>query len=261
MLLEQLARGGDGDTDEPLIEGDVPDVFAHQGHIGDFDYIEAILGEVDSIDEELPLVVLLHGRGGRPSIPHRGMAGEPAVRLFIPRAPDRLGDHGFTWLATWTTSGNTELLARSLAGRVDELMPAIEAFIALRPTRGKPVVAGFSQGAIMTYGLVTRYPQKFAAGFPIAGWLPEQMLPEAPQADVTYPLIRAMHGTADETVPFDFGRQTYQSLRGLGYPVEWTEVPGVAHETTPEMGQQVRGWIGQVLFPEAQPQTVTQDTP
>jgi predicted esterase len=58
-----------------------------------------------------------------------------------------------------------------------------------------------------------------------------------------------MHGTIDETVPFAEGRATVEALGRLGITVEFDAVPGVAHEVTPEMGESVRGWIGNVLFP------------
>ena len=249
LLRERQDRGEKVNPKEKLFEGDYSNVYASQGRIGNFDYIESIVGDVDSIDAELPLVVLLHGRGGRPSIPYAGMAGDPPVRVFSPRAPDPLGKNGFTWFATWSTSGQTELLARSIVGRADELAPAIQAYSKLRPTRGKPIVAGFSQGGILTYALVTRYPHLFAAAFPVAGWVPESNLPKRPDKGSKYPLIHAMHGTTDVTVPFSDGRATVEALGRLGIKVEFTEVPGVAHEVTPEMGQTVRGWIGNVLFP------------
>ena len=249
LLRERQDQGERVNPRETLFEGDYSNVYASQGRIGNFDYIESIVGDVESIDDELPLVVLLHGRGGRPSIPYAGMAGDPPVRVFSPRAPDRLGKNGFTWFATWSTSGQTELLARSIVGRADELAPAIQAYSRLRPTRGKPIVAGFSQGGILTYALVTRYPHLFAAAFPVAAWIPEANLPKRPKEGSTYPLIHAMHGTIDETVPFAEGRATVEALGRLGITVEFTAVAGVAHEVTPEMGQSVRGWIGNVLFP------------
>jgi phospholipase/carboxylesterase len=249
LLRERQDKGERVNPKVTLFEGDYSNVYASQGRIGNFDYIESIVGDVDSIDAELPLVVLLHGRGGRPSIPYAGMAGDPPVRVFSPRAPDKLGENGFTWFATWSTSGQTELLARSIVGRADELAPAIQAYSKLRPTRGKPIVAGFSQGGILTYALVTRYPHVFTAAFPVAGWIPEANLPQRPKKGSTFPLIHAMHGTIDKTVPFADGRATVDALGQLGIRVEFTEVPGVAHEVTPEMGQSVRGWIGNVLFP------------
>ena len=249
LLRERQDKGERVNPKVTLFEGDYSNVYASQGRIGNFDYIESIVGDVDSIDAELPLVVLLHGRGGRPSIPYAGMAGDPPVRVFSPRAPDKLGENGFTWFATWSTSGQTELLARSIVGRADELAPAIQAYSKLRPTRGKPIVAGFSQGGILTYALVTRYPHLFTAAFPVAGWIPEANLPPAPKKGSTFPLIHAMHGTIDETVPFADGRATVEALGRRGIKVEFTEVPGVAHVVTPEMGQTVRGWIGNVLFP------------
>jgi hypothetical protein len=83
-----------------------PDLFARDGHIGGFDYLEVILGKCKDPDAAFPLLVLLHGRGGRPRIPAVRLFDLPTpIRIFIPRAPDPLGD-GFTWLATYTRSGD-----------------------------------------------------------------------------------------------------------------------------------------------------------
>lgn len=256
LIRERMEAGESADAPEgePLIPGDDPSVFAHAGRIGGFDYIEVILGEVESPDQELPLIVVLHGRGDRPRIPGHVLAQDAPVRVFLPRAPDRLGEHGYTWLATWSKSGDIELLTRSLAGRVDELAPAIEAFRELRPTRGKPVLVGFSQGAIMSYGLVARHPQRFAAAFVIAGWLPPALRPERLEEGVEYPYIHAAHGTADDTVSIEGDRDTVQALRALGLRVGWTEVPGLDHRVTREVGTQVRSWLRGALFPERYPE-------
>ncbi|RLB53030.1 MAG: hypothetical protein DRJ42_13095 [Deltaproteobacteria bacterium] len=256
LVRERIAGGEDVDLveGEALIPGDTPGIFAHAGRIGGFDYIEAILGHVDDPDAELPLVVLLHGRGDRPRIPGHGLAQDLPVRVFIPRAPDRLGEHGYTWLATWSKSGNTELLTRSLAGRADELAPAIEAFRELRPTRGKPVLVGFSQGAIMSYGLIARHPQRFAAAFVIAGWLPPALVPESLEEGVEYPYLHAVHGTADETVPIEGDRESVRALRALGLRVGFTEVPGLGHEVNRDIGEMVRSWLRGALFPEQFPE-------
>ena len=101
----------------------------------------------------------------------------------------------------------------------------------------------------MTYALVTRYPHLFTAAFPVAAWIPEANLPQRPKDGSTYPRIHAMHGTIAETVPFAEGRATVEALGRLGITVEFAAVPGVAHEVTPDMGESVRGWIGNVLCP------------
>jgi len=238
-LIRRALKRGERPPLEELLEGDTPGVYAEEGRIGAFDFIEVVLGPMAHPDEKMPLVVLLHGRGGRPTIPQGPFLTTRPLRLFIPRGPDVLGD-GYNWLATWTNSGNLELLSRSLAGRVDQLMPAIEAFSKLRPTEGKPVVAGFSQGGILSFALVTRYPQQFAAAMPIAGWLPPGLFPDPKKPGIANPPIFAFHGGNDTVVPTERGRATVATLKQLGVNITYHEFPGVGHVVTPEITQEVR---------------------
>lgn len=193
------------------------------------------------------LVVLVHGRGDRPRVPGLPIADLPkAVRVLMPRAPDRLGD-GYTWLATYTRSGQEQLLAGSLSATARHLAGAIEAFVRERPTVGKPIVIGFSQGAILTYALTTRYPHLFAAGFPIAGFLPQGV---EPAAEGPFPTLHALHGDADPTVPMEHDRRTIEALRARGHKIAFSVARGVGHAVTPAMERTVRRWIRGALFPE-----------
>jgi len=203
------------------------------------------VGKVVHPDDPLPLVVLLHGRGNRPQIPDGPFDSSMPFRMFLPQAPDPLGD-GFTWIAVPTNSEDTQLFSRSLSGRLDQLAPAIMAFREMRPTLGKPIVVGFSQGAILTFGLVTRFPRDFAAGFPIAGWLPPALYPEV-RPGQSFPYIFAQHGGADSVVPTVKDRETVKALRAKGLWVDYRESPGVGHFVTPEMSTEVRRAIGKML--------------
>lgn len=253
LYLQRLAEGGKTEApDVALLPGDHPGVYAEQGQIGGFDYIEVILGPMTHPDEEMPLVVLLHGRGGRPRIPRGPFHTTKPVRLFIPRGPDKL-KNGFQWLATSTNSGDEELLARSLAGRVDQLAPAIEAFGKLNKTVGKPVVMGFSQGGILTYTLATRYPALFSAAFPVAGWLPPSLTPKVKGGEIKYPFIHAIHGGEDTIVPTQKGRETAARLKALGLKVSYTEIGGAQHVVSPEMNILARYYIRSALYPEDYP--------
>jgi phospholipase/carboxylesterase len=104
----------------------------------------------------------------------------------------------------------------------------------LRPTLGKPIVTGFSQGGILSFALATRYPTLFAAAFPLAGWLPPVLYPPAATKQ-KYPYIYAQHGARDTTVPTQKGRATIQGLRARGLRVDYREVPGVGHLVTSGM--------------------------
>lgn len=247
LILQHLERGQWGrPSGPPLITVHTSNLHAEEGRIAGFDYIEVIVGETHGASEPLPLVVLLHGRGGRPTIPPGPYGTKAPMRLFIPRGPDKLNG-GYNWLATWTNAGKEELLARSLAGRADELAVAIKVFSELRPTLGKPIVVGFSQGGILAFGLAIRHPSIFSAVFPLAGWLPEALIPAETDESIVYPYIHALHGGADKTVPTDSGRNTVNLLRLFGVRIEYDEFPGVGHRVSPEMNAVVRSELGSLV--------------
>lgn len=214
-----------------------PELFVERGKIGDFEYLEVIMGRMQHPDDPMPLVVVLHGRGGKPRIPAESFRSELPLRFFIPQAPDKLGD-GYTWLATWTNSPDKQLFARSLAARADQLAPAIRAYQKVRPTLGKPIVTGFSQGGILSFALATRYPRQFAAAFPLAGWLPAVLYPKQKKGQ-SFPYIYAQHGGVDSIVPTAKGRETVRALRARGLRVDYREVEGVGHVVTTGMNNEV----------------------
>lgn len=243
LLREQLEANPDMPNEElaEIRRG----LHVEKGKIGAFHYLEVIAGNMRHPDDRLPLVILLHGRGNRPRVPATPIDSPVPFRMFIPQAPDPLGD-GFTWLATPTLADDAQLFTRSLSGRADQLAPAIEAFMRLRPTLGKPILVGFSQGAIMSFALATRYPTLFAAAFPMAGWLPPELYPR-PKTGTKYPYFFAQHGGKDTVVPTARGRATVSALRARGLQVDYREAPGVPHVVSPDMADGVRRGVRRIL--------------
>ena len=245
LLRERLGTREQAVEVTPAPDDGVQDLFVESGKIGAFSYLEVIAGRPVHPDDPLPLVVILHGRGNRPRIPQGPLDASLPFRMFIPQAPDPLGD-GFTWLAVPTNDPNKELFTRSLSGRADQLAPAIEAFRLMRPTLGKPILVGFSQGGIMTFALATRFPHHFAAAFPMAGWLPPELYPERVKGR-PFPYIFAQHGGADTVVPTEKGRQTVSALRARGLKVDYREFAGVGHVVSPQMSDDVRRAVRRIL--------------
>jgi predicted esterase len=246
LLRERLgARGATNRTKIPAADR-VRGLFVEAGQIGAFPFLEVIVGHPVHPDDPLPLVVLLHGRGNRPQIPAGPLEASVPFRMFLPQAPDVLGD-GYTWLAAPTNDPDKQLFARSLSGRADQLAPAIEAFRRLRPTLGKPILIGFSQGGILSYALATRFPHHFSAAFPIAAWLPPALYPERRKRPGEFPYIFAQHGAADTVVPFERGRETVTALRARGLHVDFRESPGVGHIVSKDMSDEVRRAVRRIL--------------
>ncbi len=188
-------------------------------------FVERVTGGARASDP-LPLIVAIHGRGGRPE--HFGSAlldlTAPA-RVILPYGPDALGD-GFTWLPDWTDDASFAAGCRVAADRIVAMMTEL-AF--RRPTVGKPIVTGFSQGGILSFTIAALHPDAVAAVFPIGGLLARPLWPSAWPAGVAKPRIHAFHGGADDRVPVEAARATVRHFVEIGVVAELTEYPGVRH--------------------------------
>lgn len=211
--------------------------------------LEVILGEAD-FDDPLPMVVLLHGRGDRPRVPGGPFSRAPtAMRLILPRAPTPLGN-GFTWLPVSITEGRVAQLASSLEERAAQLAALVNRLRNDRPTLGLPIVAGFSQGAMLSFTLALQYPQLFSVALPAAGWVPPSLMPEVAPAGRRV-RIRGLHGTADPIVPIEPTLQVVARLRELAWDIELDSFEGVEHTLTQEMNARFEEWLEEALREQA----------
>lgn len=115
---------------------------------------------------------------------------------------------------------------------------------ATRPSRGKTIVTGFSQGGMLSFALAVRYPELVDAAIPISGFLPMPLLPRAGARVAT---IRAMHGDADDLVPLARDEESIRALRALGADVALRTYPGVRHTMTATMGDDLSAAIAEAL--------------
>lgn len=193
---------------------------------------EVVLGRTD-VDAELPLLVQFHGRGSQPKIPTGDHTNTPPIRLMLPWAPDPLGD-GYTWFPLSITEGRDKVLGHYIEDRVQQLAHVIKRFAYLRPTEGRPLISGFSQGGMLTFGLALMRPDLVQAAFPLAGWLPPTLVDRHFDEGRTYPPIRALHGDRDPVVPLEGTRALVRKLRELGVDATLEVFDSDEHELPPE---------------------------
>lgn len=212
--------------------------------------LEVVLGDAD-FDEPLPMVLLLHGRGDRPRVPGGPFGRAPtAMRLILPRAPTPLGT-GFTWLPVSITERKTALLASSLATRAAQLVALVEGLVEERPTLGKPIVAGFSQGAMLAFTLALQHPESFSVALPAAGWVPPYLMPDVSPPPERRVRIRTLHGTVDPIVPIEPTLEVVARLQELSWDIELEPFDGVAHTMSQEMNARFEEWLEEALRDQA----------
>jgi phospholipase/carboxylesterase len=209
-------------------------------------YLELIRGAADA-SQPLPMVVMIHGLGDRPRRELFDLvAVQVPARIILPQAPTPIGD-GYSWFDYHVGENDPQQLAQGIAAAEARLALALSALRKLRPTVGRPVVAGFSQGGMLSFALALRHPQLVAFAQPISGTLPEPLWPQTPVLAGAFPPIRALHGTADHVVPIDTTRRLVAHLRVLGYDASLIEFAGVDHAITAEMQASVHATLSEAV--------------
>jgi len=224
------------------------------GVAGGVQYLEILRGGATK-DQAVPMLVLFHSLAQRAELhwvdcsapglqadTPCGFDVEPGIplRIVMPQATTPYGS-GFSWFP-YDTNPDTRNDA-AIAPGIQETGERVARFIQIvrgqRPARGRVLVAGFSQGAMLTYQVTLTHPELVHFAAPASGYLPHALWPSA-APDGQTPVIDAIHGTADRVVDFDADSTLVQYLQGLGYQASFTPFSGIAHELSAEMAQHLR---------------------
>ena len=182
----------------------------------------------------LPLIVMLHGYGSKiddvaPTF--RVLAERVGAVLAVPQAIEPAGS-GYDWAEL----DHAEVL----------VMRAVEtAQKRARVDRRRIVLAGFSQGASVAYGVGLRHPDVFAGVVAIAGAYDELATPIPSPRPKRMPRFAIMCGGADRGV--DESRRAAQLLEGAGLHVRLRIYDGVGHRLPPDGLRELRDAVAFVL--------------
>jgi phospholipase/carboxylesterase len=194
-----------------------------------------------------PLVILAHGRGASmydlanlaPAIDGSGYV------YAFPNGPYRWYGVGYAWVGG---QPGVEELPEGSPG-VEDLIDGFMTEV-MRETgtpAGSVVLGGFSQGGGLTYRYGLSRPDLFAGLAILSGVFrdPEQLkLPEGRDQ----PIFIA-HGTQDQLLAIEMGRQARDYLQQAGYNPAYHEYP-MGHEITPDVIRDLTLWLHETLSPK-----------
>ena len=183
----------------------------------------------------LPLILAVHGLGDRPERFIRLFHGLPfPARVVAVRAPDpyRKGSSWYPFAHDADVSPARDVRIRENAARLSRLLGHL---LTRYPTRGRPLVTGFSQGGVMSSALALLHPASVGAAIPLAGVLPTSLVPVSVAPETRYPPIRAHIGDQDPYFSVQRFRAAMAHLRTIGLYADLQVYPGLYHHVSPEM--------------------------
>jgi phospholipase/carboxylesterase len=204
-------------------------------------------------------VLWMHGLGAdghdfEPLVPELGLPAAPSVRFVFPHAPIRpVTINGGQRMRAWYDISGFDRGARQDEAGIRASGDALGALVRRERERGIPaariVVAGFSQGGAMALFLALRWPERLAGVIALSTYLPlgETLTTEAHPANAAVPILIA-HGSFDPIVPPALGEASRETLRSLGYDVDWHSYP-MPHAVCAQEIADVRDWLLRALPP------------
>ncbi len=191
--------------------------------------------EAYSPERPAPLVVALHGAGGRARAGFdllQGLADEEALIVLAPQA------RGSTWDLIGEGGYGADVAS------VDSLLERV--FERLAIDRSHVALAGFSDGASYALSLGITNGDLFTH---LIAFSPGFVQPAAPRGE---PAVYVSHGTGDSVLPIHLSRRIVPSLRRAGYEVLYREFDG-RHTVPPEIAREAIGWLrrGRAAAPAA----------
>ncbi len=202
-------------------------------------------------------IIWLHGLGATsndfpPIVPELGLNQSRPIRFVFPQAPSRpITINGGFVMPGWYDIKGMSLEEKQDREGMSESSAMLEGIINGEIANGTPasniIVAGFSQGGAVAYYTAVRSKAKLAGVLALSTYLPFEDETEAEHSGVNVQTpILAHHGSYDPVVPMQFGLESVDSLKQLGYQVQWKTYP-MEHQVVMEQIKEIGDWINGVF--------------
>jgi len=198
-------------------------------------------------------VIWLHGLGDSgagfaPVVPALGLPDDHCIRFVFPHAPEQAVtiNQGYVMRA-WYDIKSMDLHNRADMPGVLESEIAVCGLIQEQIDAGIPadriVLAGFSQGGVMSLFSGLRFPETLAGIMALSCYLPtaEKLPSELSEANKATPILQH-HGEEDDVVPVTAGKMANEMLTTNGYSVEWKTYT-MPHTVLPQQLTDIAKWL------------------
>ncbi|GGP44019.1 carboxylesterase [Shewanella algicola] len=202
-------------------------------------------------------VIWLHGLGDSgagfaPVVPVLGLPSDHSIRFVFPHAPEQaVTINGGFVMRSWYDIKSMDLHDRAdlqgVMASEQAVMQLINEQIAQGISADKIVLAGFSQGGVMSLFTGLRFEQRLAGIMALSCYLPGgEALPEhLAEANYSTPILQH-HGEQDDVVPLFAGKMAHDALNAEGYNTTWKTFR-MAHSVLPNQLVEIGQWLQHVL--------------
>jgi phospholipase/carboxylesterase len=197
-------------------------------------------------------VVLLHGVGGsETNLADLAGAIDPDTLVVLPRGPLQFAPGQFGWFrVNFTASGPSIVAAEAEQSRqaLIRFVAQLQAAYGIAPNR--TVIAGFSQGGILSASVALSAPE-CVAGF---GLLSGRILPELEPHLASQERLARLHGFIghgeyDSKLPVAWAQRSDRLLDELGV-THLTRLYPIDHSISPAMQADFLQWLHEVALAE-----------
>lgn len=203
-------------------------------------------------------VVWLHGLGAdghdfEPIVPHLGVSDQQIQFVFPHADVQPVTINGGMAMRAWYDIIRADLDREiDLAGVAKSVDRIQQLLIALRAEFGAQhpiIIAGFSQGGVIALQTLLAAKVRCQGVLALSTYLadPDSLKQQlSALADINQTPIMMMHGTNDNIVPMQLGREAADLLTEAGFSVQWQTYP-MQHEVCAEQIATIGEWLRLVL--------------
>ncbi|MBU2062212.1 MAG: dienelactone hydrolase family protein [Bacteroidetes bacterium] len=208
--------------------------------------LEYLIREPKVTLEKNPVIVLLHGYGSNEADLFSFATELPENYYIISaRAPYDMQYNSYAWYAINFDADQNKFSDNEQAKTSrDAILNFVDELIANYPIdKDNVVLAGFSQGAILSYAIALSHPERISKVIALSGYINDEIFSENyKNNDFSNLKIFHSHGTVDQVIPIDWARKSTPLLKQLNIDATYKEYP-VGHGVSPQNFYDFKNWL------------------